>query len=70
MRGIIDRFEGNFAVIELEGRKMVNIGKDRLPVNAKPGDVLIIEGEVIKVDQVETKTRSANNNKLMNELWK
>ena len=70
MRGIIDRFEDNFAVIELEGRKMINIGKDKLPIDAKSGDVLIIEGEVIKVDLNETKTRSANNRKLMDELWK
>jgi len=32
VKGIIDRFEGSYAVVEIdEGRKMINIDKIRLP---------------------------------------
>lgn len=35
MRIIIDRFEGNFAVVELENRTMVNMPLELLPAEAK-----------------------------------
>ena len=41
MQFIIDRFEGNFAVIELENGKILNIPKE-LFENAKEGDVFDI----------------------------
>ena len=31
MKGIIDRFEGDYAVVEFEGRKMMDIHKRDLP---------------------------------------
>jgi hypothetical protein len=66
----IDRFEGDYAVCEKPDRKMINIKKDRLPEAAKEGDVLVIDGESIKVDSEETARRKKNAEKLMNDLWK
>ena len=40
MKGIIDRFEVDYAVVEFEGRKMVDIHKKNLPVGLKEGDVI------------------------------
>lgn len=42
MRVIIDRFEGNFAVVELEDGTMVNMPKILVP-NANEGDTVTIE---------------------------
>lgn len=39
MRAIIDRFEGRYAVVEVEGT-MRNIAKADLPVGVQEGDVL------------------------------
>ncbi|WPX09037.1 DUF3006 domain-containing protein [Anaerocellum danielii] len=49
---VIDRFEGNFAILELEGRKMVAVPIEIVPDSAKEGDVL-----VISIDEQETQKR-------------
>jgi RNase P/RNase MRP subunit p29 len=45
-RGVIDRFEGNIAVIETEGTT-IDVPKTSLPINAKTGDSVIIDGDKI-----------------------
>ena len=35
MKGIIDRFEGKYAVVELEDGKMINIDKAQLPIGSR-----------------------------------
>ncbi len=42
MRFIIDRFEGEIAVVELENRDMLDIPRLLLPEDSKEGDVLKI----------------------------
>ncbi len=37
---IIDRFEGEYAVIELEDGRMVNMPRELLPLEAKEGMVI------------------------------
>lgn len=63
MKVIIDRFEGNYAVVEIDAGKFVNIPKILLP-NAKEGDVIKIEK-----DKKETKNRKKNIQKLMNDVF-
>jgi hypothetical protein len=70
MRVVIDRFEGGYAVCEEEDRAMINIEKRRLPKGVKEGDVLIINGDVIKIERQETNQKKEENKKLMDELWK
>ncbi len=70
MKVTIDRFEGDFAVCEKPDRTMINIRKDKIPSDIKEGDVLIIEGENIKIDARATRKRKKNINNLMNDLWK
>ena len=44
----VDRFEESFAVCEDENGKSVNIEKEKLPADAKEGDIISIDnGEVI-----------------------
>ena len=69
MKVIVDRFEGSYAVCEDEEQKMINIEIDKLPQGVKEGDVLIIEGDNIKVDKEETETRRERIRRLMEDLW-
>lgn len=70
MKVTIDRFENDYAVCEKADRTMINIRKDKIPANAKEGDILIIEGENVKIDTSETNKRKKAINDLMNDLWK
>jgi len=69
MRVIIDRFEGEYAVCETESRQVINIERSKLPERVQEGDVLIIEGEVTKLDERETELRRQKIAKLAEDLW-
>lgn len=64
MKLIIDRFEGNFAVVELEDGSTVDIPKKVIPKGAKEGDVL-----VIKIDTAETNRGKERIKKMMEDLF-
>ena len=68
MRGIIDRFEGSFAVVELDNNEMKNIKRELVPIEAKEGDVLNIF-EVITIDHEETEKRRKDIEKLTEDMW-
>ena len=68
MKGIIDRFEGEFAVVELRGGKMINIDKKRLPIEVQEGMVIHI-AEDITIDNEETEKRKNEMKKLTDNLW-
>ncbi len=63
MEVIIDRFEKEFAVVELEIGKFVNLPRILVP-NAKEGDVVSIT-----IDKNSTKKRKENIKNLMNNLF-
>ena len=64
MRYIIDRFEGEFAVCELEDMSMVNIPKKALPSDALEGDSILVT-----IDSAETEARKKKIGKLMDDLF-
>jgi hypothetical protein len=68
MKGIVDRFEGEFAVVELEDGKMVNINKMKLPLGVEEGMVIHIS-ESITINIDETKKRKREIEKLTEDLW-
>lgn len=68
MFGIIDRFEGKMAVIEMYSGEVINIERTQLPAEAKEGDVLKI-GETITVDEEETKKRRKKVDELTKDIW-
>jgi hypothetical protein len=70
MKVIIDRFEGTFAVAERPDRTMVNIPRSRLPPEAKEGDVLVLEGDNIRIDAAETAQRRKAAEDRVKDLWK
>ena len=63
MKIIIDRFEGEFAIVEADGGVTFSIPKDLLKC-AKERDVLNLE-----FDEEETKKRRSGIEKLMGELF-
>lgn len=69
MKVIIDRFEGIYAVCEKENRTMMDIKKINLPSEAKEGDVLSIDNNIITIDIEETKKRRREIEKLTEDLW-
>lgn len=65
---IIDRFEGDFAVVEVDGQVMRNIPKTDIPSNAKEGDVLKLVAGRYEIDIEETKRLYDEIEKLMKGL--
>lgn len=63
---IIDRFEGDWAVIEY-GEITFDVPKELLPANAKAGDVLVLK---IAVDETTTESRKEAIDELFNRLRK
>jgi hypothetical protein len=69
MQVIIDRFEGPVAVCEKPDRTMVNIPRTKLPLQAREGDVLIIEGDNIRIDAAATTKRKKAAEQKLKGLW-
>lgn len=63
MKVIIDRFEGDYAVVEVELGVFVNIPKILLP-NASEGDVIKIE-----IDKEDTESRRQKIENLMGKVF-
>ncbi len=53
---VIDRFEENFAVLENEAGETVDVDKSLL-LNAKEGDVVVLENNLYRVDKALTQER-------------
>lgn len=70
MKGIIDRFEGKFVVIELENGKMLNMDKNKIPKEAKEGTALEISSDKVIIDIERTKRLYEEIEALEDELWK
>ncbi len=57
---IIDRFEGDFAVVEDSDKdKPINIHRDFIEDGAREGDVLALGDTFYMIDRAETKKRKA-----------
>lgn len=63
MEVVIDRFEGEYAVVELSDRTTAHISKTLLP-KAREGDVV-----VITIDKTATGKRKRKIDQLADEVW-
>ncbi len=63
MKVIVDRFEGNYAVVEIAIGKCVNIPRVLVP-DAKEGDIIKIE-----IEKEETEERKKYIKDLMNNVF-
>lgn len=64
MKVILDRFEGNFAVVELEDLSTADLPRILIP-GAKEGDVIDIS-----IDHDETDRRARHISELMKQVFK
>jgi pyruvate kinase len=69
MKGIIDRFEGDIAVIELENHEFIDINISDLPKNISTGDVIELLDGKINLCIEETKNKKQAIEDLMDELF-
>ncbi|SHH81095.1 DUF3006 domain-containing protein [Clostridium grantii] len=69
MKLIIDRFEGKFAICEKEDKTMIDIEKEKLPVEIKEGDVIYENKGRYIIDLKETKKRKSEIENMIKNLW-
>ena len=69
MKGIIDRFEGDYAVVEFTGRRMVEIHKKDLPAELKEGDAIRNTDGAYVFDEVETERFRKETKGMFDKLW-
>ncbi|WP_062231914.1 DUF3006 domain-containing protein [Fictibacillus sp. FJAT-27399] len=68
VKGIIDRFEGEYAVIEI-GNETKDILRTLLPKQAKAGDVIYFKDNEIVINKEETEKLRKEIEDLMDEVW-
>ncbi|HHV18435.1 MAG TPA: DUF3006 domain-containing protein [Thermoanaerobacterales bacterium] len=68
MYGVVDRFEGKYAVLEDDDGRILNIKKHLLPKDIQEGDV--IDLDTMTVVKNETEKRKNIIEKLADELFK
>ena len=68
MKGIIDRFEEDWAVVEIDG-ETIDFKRAIFPNDAVAGDVVKIEGNVVTILKDETKRLRQEIEELMDEVW-
>ncbi|WP_339245360.1 DUF3006 domain-containing protein [Paenibacillus sp. FSL F4-0243] len=68
LKGIIDRFEGEYAVIEFDG-KTKDVLRSELPAEINAGDTLIFENGKVIIDIEATASRKKEIDSLMDELF-
>lgn len=64
---IIDRFEGDYAVVE-DGDKVINIRREFIEDSAEEGDVLAVVDTFYVVDRAETEKRREETAEMMRKL--
>ena len=68
VRGIIDRFEDDIVVIEIDGVTK-DYPKAMLPKDAQVGDVVQLEGDTTVILKDETDKRRKEIEQLMDDVW-
>ncbi|AJS59986.1 DUF3006 family protein [Paenibacillus sp. IHBB 10380] len=68
MKGIVDSFEGNYVIIEIDGQTR-DILKSDVDISVKVGDVVVLVSGVWTTDLTETELREQKIKKLINDVW-
>ncbi len=63
---IIDRFEGDWAIIEMENRHTFHLPRFVLPPGIKEGDVICIQ---VGIDLLVTKERAEKSKRMLDNLF-
>lgn len=69
MRGIIDRFEGEYAVVETQDGQLLTLQRSLCP-DAREGDVITFEpGKAVVTDDEATRRRKEKIRYLMDRIF-
>jgi hypothetical protein len=68
MKGIVDRFEGDLVVVEVNGQTK-NYPRAMFPKELEIGDVVKFEGNQVVIQKDETAKLRKEIEDLMNEVW-
>ncbi|MEC2053913.1 DUF3006 domain-containing protein [Peribacillus psychrosaccharolyticus] len=68
MKGIVDRFEGEYAVIEVDG-KTRDVKRNLFADSVRVSDVVILKNGKWERDSDETLKRKKEVKKLMDSVW-
>lgn len=68
MKGFVDRFEGDYAIIEIDG-KTHDVAKTIVDASVKVGDVVTLVNGIWKPNLTETKHRDQHIKQLMDDVW-
>ena len=69
MKYVVDRFEGEFAILEKSDGTLIEIPKGNIPKGVVEGDVLIKFNNIYIVDKEETDKLKREINELMDKLF-
>lgn len=70
MRYIVDRFEGEYAVLLDEAEKTINVPRNSLSEDTREGNVVFLtEDGIYHKDMEKTEERKECIRKLMDTLW-
>ncbi|MBA9026169.1 DUF3006 domain-containing protein [Peribacillus huizhouensis] len=68
MKGIIDRFEGDLVVVEVDG-KTINVPKKLVDSKVKVSDVVELVNEKWMANEAETEKRRKKIKSIMESVW-
>ncbi len=68
MKGIVERFENGFVVIEIDGLTQ-DIPKSKVDLGVKAGDCVVLKNGNWVTDEDETENRTEKIKRLMNDVW-
>lgn len=65
---VIDRFEGELAIIEI-GHEMIKVNRKNLPANAREGDIIKKQADGWIIDRSASIARKEEIDRLAENLW-
>ncbi|MEF2964622.1 DUF3006 domain-containing protein [Paenibacillus sp. M1] len=68
MAAIVEGFEGEYCILEIDGA-VKDVPRRQVDASVRAGDVVTWNGEKWVSDMEETKNRSRQIRKLMDEVW-
>ena len=66
---IVDRIEGDYAIVEKENGDMYKIFIENIKGNINEGDILINKGEYFEIDKIFTLNRKNQVKNSMKNMW-
>jgi len=66
---VVDRFEGDFAIVEKDGRDFIKVSRELLSDEIKEGDCLFEKDGKYFLDKEQTELLRMEISKLKNSLW-